>query len=36
MTQEREIEGYFGKFAMFMCSLTLIIVSIGFLRWNLC
>ena len=32
--QEREIEGYFSKYAIFICSLTLIIVSIGFLRWN--
>lgn len=35
MTQEREIEGYFGKFAMFMCGLIFIMLVIGFIGWGI-
>jgi hypothetical protein len=34
MTQEREIKGYFNKFAIIIYSLTIVFMAIGFIRWG--
>jgi len=34
VVQEKESDGYYGKFAIFMWTLIIIISFIGFIRWN--
>jgi len=34
IVQEKESDGYYGKFAIFMWTLIIIISFIGFIRWN--
>lgn len=35
ITQEKEIVGYYGKFAIGMISIIVITLIIGFIRWEI-
>ena len=34
VVQEKEVDGYYGKFAIFMWCLIIVVSVIGFIRWN--
>jgi len=33
--QEKEVEGYYSKRAVFMWCLVIIVCAIGYIRWNI-